>query len=186
MFSAFTQRLQVLPKILRQNVYSHTQRVASTPAFHSRLLFSTPLTNFESPLQSPEMKRDPSWKGLTAYTDSRLGESSSEDIWRAMSERHLRIGPATVYAGSLLSRSLVLSMRLNHSSTGRSVPVRNGDISRAMASLSLRLRANKVVKTWKYQMRHEKKGVKRRRLKSERWRRRFADEVCRSSLGGCF
>ena len=26
-------------------------------------------------------------------------------------------------------------------------------------------------------MRHEKKGVKRRRLESERWRRRFADHV---------
>lgn len=26
-------------------------------------------------------------------------------------------------------------------------------------------------------MRHEKKGVKRRRLNSERWRRRFSDEV---------
>lgn len=26
--------------------------------------------------------------------------------------------------------------------------------------------------------RHEKKGYKRRRLESERWRRRFAHEVC--------
>lgn len=30
-------------------------------------------------------------------------------------------------------------------------------------------------------MRHEKKGVKRRRLSSDRWRRRFADEVLISS-----
>ena len=41
----------------------------------------------------------------------------------------------------------------------------------------MRLRENGVIRTWRYQMRHEKKGVKRRRLNSERWRRRFSDEV---------
>lgn len=46
-----------------------------------------------------------------------------------------------------------------------------------MRFLAVRLRENDVRNTWKYQMRHEKKGVKRRRLSSERWRRRFSDEV---------
>lgn len=47
-----------------------------------------------------------------------------------------------------------------------------------MQMLTRRLRENRVAVQWKRQMRHEKKGVKRRRLVSERWRRRFADEVC--------
>ena len=33
--------------------------------------------------------------------------------------------------------------------------------------------------------RHEKKGAKRRRLASERWRRRFAHEVCLVSVLSC-
>lgn len=36
---------------------------------------------------------------------------------------------------------------------------------------------NNVVKELRMAERHEKKGDKRRRLRSERWRRRFAHEV---------
>lgn len=60
---------------------------------------------------------------------------------------------------------------------GRSIPVIGGNVSKAMSGLALRLKLNNVAGTWRYQMRHEKKGVKRRRLSSERWRRRFSDEV---------
>lgn len=37
---------------------------------------------------------------------------------------------------------------------------------------------NNVRKELRLAERHEKKGEKRRRLRSERWRRKFADEVC--------
>lgn len=60
---------------------------------------------------------------------------------------------------------------------GRSVVVKAGELPRSMQFLTRRLRDNRVAIQWKRQMRHEKKGVKRRRLSSERWRRRFADEV---------
>ena len=60
---------------------------------------------------------------------------------------------------------------------GRSITIKNGNVSKAIKILAMRLRDNGVIRTWKYQMRYEKKGVKRRRLSSERWRRRFSDEV---------
>jgi len=158
MFSVFARHLS--PTILRQNVYSHISRVVTTPTLRSRPFASTPLANLESPMVPREMKKDQNWDDIAVYTESHAAKLSPEQIWSAMSERHLAVLPPSIYAG-------------------RSVPVKHGDISRAMNSLSTRLRANRVQKTWKYQMRHEKKGVKRRRLKSERWRRRFADEIRR-------
>ncbi|KAH7916063.1 hypothetical protein BJ138DRAFT_1109197 [Hygrophoropsis aurantiaca] len=61
--------------------------------------------------------------------------------------------------------------------TGRRVYVMNGDVGEAFARLKSRLRRNKVTYALKMQERHEKKGVKRRRLSSERWRKQFANEV---------
>jgi hypothetical protein len=43
--------------------------------------------------------------------------------------------------------------------------------------LQTRLRRNRLIQEVSRQRRHEKKGVKRRRLSSERWRRMFANEV---------
>ncbi|KAG2144991.1 hypothetical protein BD769DRAFT_1382830 [Suillus cothurnatus] len=60
--------------------------------------------------------------------------------------------------------------------TGRRVFV-NGDLGEAFRRLQTRLRRNRVVQEVSRQRRHEKKGVKRRRLSSERWRRMFANEV---------
>jgi ribosomal protein S21 len=53
----------------------------------------------------------------------------------------------------------------------------NGDLGEAFRRLQTRLRRNRVVQEVSRQRRHEKKGVKRRRLSSERWRRMFANEV---------
>jgi len=52
-----------------------------------------------------------------------------------------------------------------------------GDLGEAFRRLQTRLRRNRVVQEVSRQRRHEKKGVKRRRLSSERWRRVFANEV---------
>ncbi|KAG0707790.1 hypothetical protein DFH29DRAFT_598061 [Suillus ampliporus] len=60
--------------------------------------------------------------------------------------------------------------------TGRRVFV-TGDLGEAFRRLQTRLRRNRVMQEVSRQRRHEKKGVKRRRLSSERWRRMFANEV---------
>jgi len=60
---------------------------------------------------------------------------------------------------------------------GRSVYVGRGDLAGAYGSLTTILRRNTVPYELRMSDRHEKKGVKRRRLSSERWRRRFAHEV---------
>ncbi|OAX44626.1 hypothetical protein K503DRAFT_678346 [Rhizopogon vinicolor AM-OR11-026] len=52
-----------------------------------------------------------------------------------------------------------------------------GDLGEAFRRLQTRLRRNRVPQEVSRQKRHEKKGVKRRRLSSERWRRVFANEV---------
>jgi small subunit ribosomal protein MRP21 len=44
------------------------------------------------------------------------------------------------------------------------------------------MKQNNVFREVRMQERHEKKGYKRRRLASERWRRRFAHEVCSDRL----
>ncbi|KAI6028380.1 hypothetical protein F5J12DRAFT_736739 [Pisolithus orientalis] len=59
---------------------------------------------------------------------------------------------------------------------GRRIPV-NSDLRSAFLKLSRRLQKNSVFREWKSALRHEKRGIKRSRLRSERWRRRFADEV---------
>jgi len=69
----------------------------------------------------------------------------------------------------------------NDAYTGRSVAVKKDltdtSVANACAVLAFRIRKNKVRQDYTANMRHEKKGVKRRRLESERWRRRFADHV---------
>ncbi|KAF8694334.1 hypothetical protein AX14_002078 [Amanita brunnescens Koide BX004] len=60
--------------------------------------------------------------------------------------------------------------------SGRSVFVR-GDLASAFRRLDHILSRNKVRAQAVQSERHEQKGAKRRRLSSERWRRRFAHEV---------
>ena len=62
---------------------------------------------------------------------------------------------------------------------GRSEPVdpnrSSKTLGRALALLSIRLNENKVKQTERYQRFHERKGIKKKRLRSERWRRRFKE-----------
>lgn len=69
--------------------------------------------------------------------------------------------------------------------TGRRLAVRNGDLQNAFHQLNLRLRQNHVAKENALTVRHEKKGDKRARLRSERWRKRFADAACTDFLPSC-
>ncbi|KAF8486491.1 hypothetical protein JB92DRAFT_1534416 [Gautieria morchelliformis] len=60
---------------------------------------------------------------------------------------------------------------------GRTVLVRPSEgVGQAYYKLQGILRANNVRTELRLAERHEKKGTKRRRLRSERWRRKFADE----------
>ncbi|EIW85207.1 hypothetical protein CONPUDRAFT_49419, partial [Coniophora puteana RWD-64-598 SS2] len=60
---------------------------------------------------------------------------------------------------------------------GRRVTVPRGDLGLAFNRLNQRLRRNRVWYELRRTARHEKKGYKRRRLESERWRKQFAHEV---------
>ncbi|EJF65767.1 hypothetical protein DICSQDRAFT_31675, partial [Dichomitus squalens LYAD-421 SS1] len=66
----------------------------------------------------------------------------------------------------------------NNAYSGRSVLVdKKNDVGSALAKLKAILTINAVRATNIRDERHEKKGEKRNRLKSLRWRRRFAHEV---------
>lgn len=63
--------------------------------------------------------------------------------------------------------------------TGRSVSVTaQHPLHTAYARLARIMSRNRVPRELFLARRHEKKGVKRRRLASDRWRRKFAHEVC--------
>ncbi|KAI0670477.1 hypothetical protein C8Q78DRAFT_1079439 [Trametes maxima] len=67
--------------------------------------------------------------------------------------------------------------RPNDAYSGRSVPVIGNEVTVALSKLRGILQVNAVRATNVRDERHEKKGEKRNRLKSLRWRRRFAHEV---------
>lgn len=62
------------------------------------------------------------------------------------------------------------------SSVGRTIPIndqRGMDVGRAFRTLEMRCAQNSVKRDFMRQRFHERGGLKRKRLKSERWRRRF-------------
>ena len=61
--------------------------------------------------------------------------------------------------------------------SGRTVRVQNRDLSEAFRQLRVILSRNRVPQTFHYQKRHERKGDRRRRLRSENWRKAFKNEV---------
>ena len=71
-----------------------------------------------------------------------------------------------------------LPFKLN-ASVGRSVTVdseRGMDVGRAFRTLEIQCARNSVRKDFMRQRFHERAGLKRKRLRSERWRRRFKEE----------
>jgi hypothetical protein len=58
--------------------------------------------------------------------------------------------------------------------TGRTVHITQmTDLARSFGMLEASCRRNRIKQTFNYQRFHERPGLKRKRLKSERWRRRF-------------
>jgi len=95
-----------------------------------------------------------------AHTPTTSGPSSAAALWKGRSEGFFRRAhpPANTYAG-------------------RSVEVKNGDVATAYNKLQGILVRNNVRKELRLTERHEKKSDKRRRLESERHRKRFADFI---------
>jgi ribosomal protein S21 len=90
--------------------------------------------------------------------------------------------PKGPYAGATVFFPPSNLKAFSYINPGRSVEVKNGNVAEALNTLQYTLRRNRVVTELRLTARHEKKGYKRRRLSSERWRRRFAHEVWASSL----
>ncbi|KAJ3923665.1 hypothetical protein F5877DRAFT_74182 [Lentinula edodes] len=89
--------------------------------------------------------------------------------------------PAEIWAqNSHVTRMSIAEAGLSER-LGRSAHVVDGNLADAFRRLDMILARNKVRKQLKLAERHEKKGPKRRRLESERWRRLFAHEVSRQS-----
>ncbi|CAA7271721.1 unnamed protein product [Cyclocybe aegerita] len=94
-------------------------------------------------------------------TKETRAEQTIEDRWRDQSRRALE--DSKMYPPA-------------HAYTGRTVEVTK-DLGMAYKQLDSILSRNQVRQTLRLTERHEKKGVKRRRLRSERWRKQFANEV---------
>lgn len=129
------------------------------------------------------------WKSLDAAVSNRSeqlrnekqhksGPTSVAETWANLSDKAVaRLGPPPgKYAGTYLRASMPMLSK-NHVA-GRSVEVQRGDLAGALRRLNGILFENRVHAERVRNLRHEKKGYKRRRLASERWRRRFAHEVC--------
>ena len=54
-------------------------------------------------------------------------------------------------------------------------PQKGMDLSRALRSMEIKLAVNRVRADFNYQRFHERPGLKRKRLKSQRWRKRFKE-----------
>ncbi|KAJ6496655.1 hypothetical protein C8R47DRAFT_350116 [Mycena vitilis] len=61
--------------------------------------------------------------------------------------------------------------------SGRSVKVKEGQFADAVRKFETILSKNQVKRTIRLTERHEKKGPKRRRIKSQQWRKHFANQV---------
>lgn len=70
-------------------------------------------------------------------------------------------------------RAQKVALRLTPS-TGRAVPIGSGiDVARGFKLLEQSCARNKVKQDFRKQMFHERGGIKRKRLRRERWRKRF-------------
>ncbi|KAH9951322.1 hypothetical protein B0H21DRAFT_818376 [Amylocystis lapponica] len=179
MLSAVLQRLA--PSIPRQSVMTFIRTAAPTlvrynssqpgssstrtvqSSFSSSPVFGATNDATSRPLrpnwmEASDRKNGPSWMGLYNDVKKQTRTQSPEEVWR---QKELSIDPK----------------RPNNAYSGRSVAVYGNDAAGAFGKLRRILSQNSVMQELRMAERHEKKGDKRRRLKSQRWRRRFAHEV---------
>jgi ribosomal protein S21 len=109
--------------------------------------------------------------------------SSPDERWAMQSRSKMATltPPKGPYAGKT-NFSHSNPTTFSYTSPGRSIEVKGGNVADALNKLQYTLQRNRVMSELRLGARHEKKGYKRRRLSSERWRRRFAHEVRASFL----
>ncbi|KAH9854131.1 hypothetical protein C2E23DRAFT_884238 [Lenzites betulinus] len=163
MLAAFRQ---VAPPALHQCRSGVLSAARSVP--HVRTLASSSVLK-ESLLSRPAWVRslsklDGKWSYLLGVAKEGVKKSKKdmkpEDIWKNKESNEVKeLSPP------------------NNAYSGRSVQVTNNEVAFALMKLKGILTVNAVRHTAVRDERHEKKGEKRNRLKSVRWRRRFAHEV---------
>lgn len=191
MLSAFFKPIQVASRWSTRNIVSGSARFISRNAAQpcsSMLRQRLP----SRPFSSHEIRRNYPFRlapGDMAHTTSSHVHTSAE-IWASRDNSIVKGLPAppTPYSGFVFTLRINCVFFFAHETTfsqGRSVPVINNDLAGAFSRLKRILDRNSVQKELRLTERHEKKGYKRRRLTSERWRRRFAHEVCSDPFSSC-
>ncbi|KAL0946925.1 hypothetical protein HGRIS_013086 [Hohenbuehelia grisea] len=162
-----------VPSLSSTRFISQTSRrftEAPTPSTSTNPSNTPPVdTSLEEPkrgVYSPprlDVKPDSSWGGVFEgiHLAKQISNSTAAQKWTKNSES---------------SQISLMSQKTGDAFSGRTVRVGH-DVGEAFRRLDAILGRNKVRLTWRQQERHEKKGVKRRRLSSERWRKQFANEV---------
>ena len=171
-----------LLSLLQQSRLSHCAvTVTSTIGAARSTFLRTHKTYHYNPITS-QARKDSTWGFLETYYPAVIKENAkrtAEEIWESNSQLArdalARHPLANAYTGMLHYVTCVRSEAILVS--GRSVKVFNGNIAEAFKRLEQCLSRNRVRSELKLTERHEKKGAKRRRLESERWRIRFANEV---------
>lgn len=180
MFPALTQ---LLPRVSYRCFTSRAAILNAFPTSSSR--------SFRHPRPSGP------YDGISIGTNSR-GERDPDASWNNQVGHHVapEMTPADRWRQNSLStvaalqrfqipdaytglRTLIMpnaNPNLN-SLSGRSIRVKEGHFAEAVRDLERVLSRNQVRATLRNTERHEKKGVKRRRIHSEQWRKHFAHQV---------
>ncbi|KAJ7046757.1 hypothetical protein C8F04DRAFT_1061638 [Mycena alexandri] len=165
MFPALTRLLARAPC----RCFSSRSAILNTlpPSYHPRPPLRSFKIDIKPDIPNIPQERDPnnSWNNSVGdvATQPLPGEEiSAEDRWRVHSARTIPV----------LQR-----VRIPDAYTGRSVRVNSGKFAEAVREFERVLRTNTVRHTWVSTARHEKKGPKRRRIRSEQWRKHFAHQV---------
>ncbi|KAI8998727.1 hypothetical protein BD414DRAFT_475900 [Trametes punicea] len=161
--------LRSVVSILSCQTRGSAAHLARASRSSTRALATTAVSK-SSVIQPPWLRvqdaRGPGWKFLLNATQNygntteNPTKTAPEDIWAAREKSIVKHLPTP-----------------NNAYSGRSVFVTDKDVPTALAKLRAILTINAVRQTNLRDERHEKKGEKRNRLRSMRWRRRFAHEV---------
>ncbi|KAH0830546.1 hypothetical protein J3R83DRAFT_2000 [Lanmaoa asiatica] len=175
-------RRQLTPAFLRHAVpLLPSGRAVSSPAtFLSGARYTSRFSS-TSPNPGGFDVKDMLGKALD-FKGSLPENKSPADMWADKSNNLKLPPPPDTWTGMSINASIAQYRTFD---TGRRLAVRNGDLQNAFQQLNQRLRQNRVAKEIALTVRHEKKGDKRARLRSERWRKRFADAACTDLLASC-
>lgn len=176
---SFSSLLRLTPSSVRLRPRLYSSAGSGTTPLPDRvsIRFTSTSPSFVRPA---DVTRDKIKDAVDRQIQNRTSLMTPEDRWRERSKKALesagRTPPAHTYTGIIFLFCFHYPLT---PSKGRTVHIKaEGDLATAYRQLDAILQRNKVRATLRMTERHEKPGVKRRRLRSQRWRKRFADEVC--------